>query len=173
MICYLLSWVYRSFHVRSCNVYCPVGKHYITDFKQSSQKCLTDFYTFCIEYVITFFYYIHPFCIVVCTLDFYTLFLCNVRGCKKKKKIRRSIEECYLERRMSVFTTLHPMKTGISAWRRLNSAMETVIETWSSVRQVSLVGMNSSKLDSSSEVAWPWLSSIISTMIMTEQKQKH
>lgn len=48
--------------------------------------------------------------------------------------------------------------------------METVTETWRRVRQVSLVGMNSSKLDISSEVAETWLSSIIST-IVTEQKE--
>lgn len=49
--------------------------------------------------------------------------------------------------------------------------METVTDTWSRVRQVSLVGMNSSKLDISSDLAGPWLSSIIST-IMTGGKEK-
>lgn len=63
------------------------------------------------------------------------------------------------------------MITGISVWRRLNSAMETVTETWSRVRHVSLVGMNSSKLDISSGVVGPWLSSAISTETVTQQTE--
>lgn len=63
------------------------------------------------------------------------------------------------------------MMTGNSVWRRLNSAIETVTETCSSVRHVSLVGMNSSKLDISSGVAGPWLSSSISKDTMTQQNE--
>lgn len=49
--------------------------------------------------------------------------------------------------------------------------METVTETWSRVRHVSLVGMNSSKLDISSGVVGPWLSSAISTETVTQQTE--
>lgn len=85
---------------------------------------------------------------------------------KDKDKDRQMFEN-----KVDVCITLHPMMTGISVWRRLNSAMEMVTETWSRVRHVSLVGMNSSKLDISSGVAGPWLSSTISTM--TQQKESH
>lgn len=54
------------------------------------------------------------------------------------------------------------MMTGNRVWRRLNSAIEMVTETWSSVRHVSLVGMNSSKSDNSSGVTGPCFSSNIS-----------
>lgn len=40
--------------------------------------------------------------------------------------------------------------------------METVTDTWSKVRQVSLVGMNSSKSEISSGVAGPELSLMVS-----------
>lgn len=51
--------------------------------------------------------------------------------------------------------------------------METVTETLSRVRHVSLVGMNSSKLEISSGVAGPWFSSTISTETMTQQKETY
>lgn len=65
--------------------------------------------------------------------------------------------------------TLPPLMTGISMWRRLNSAIETVTETWRSVRQVSLVGMNSSNLEISSGVTGQQLSSTISADITNSQ----
>lgn len=49
--------------------------------------------------------------------------------------------------------------------------METVTETWSRVRHVSLVGMNSSKLEISSGVASQRLSSTTSTETMTQQEE--
>lgn len=49
--------------------------------------------------------------------------------------------------------------------------METVTVTCSRVRQVSLVGMNSSKLHISSGVAEPWLSSTTSTETITQQQR--
>lgn len=58
---------------------------------------------------------------------------------------------------------MYPMITGNNVCRRLNSAMETVTEACNSVRHVSLVGMNSSKLVISSGVAGPWFSSGISS----------
>lgn len=68
----------------------------------------------------------------------------------------------------TVSTTLCPMMTGISVCRRLNSAIETVTETWNRVRQVSRVGMNSSKCEISSGVAGPLFSSVISGEIMPQ-----
>lgn len=51
--------------------------------------------------------------------------------------------------------------------RRLNSAIETVTDSCSSVTHVSLVGMKSSNLDISSGVAGPQLLSRISTDTIT------
>lgn len=69
-------------------------------------------------------------------------------------------------------TTLRPKMTGNSVCRRLNSAMETVTETCSSVRHVSLVGMNSSNRVISSGEVGPRFSSIISTHIGAAKQQR-
>lgn len=49
--------------------------------------------------------------------------------------------------------------------------METVTEASNSVKHVSLLGINSSKLDISSGVAGPWFSSGISSDMMIQQKE--
>lgn len=69
--------------------------------------------------------------------------------------------ESWMKRK--VHYTLYPIITGNNVCRRLNSAMETVTEACNSVRHVSLVGMNSSKLVISSGVAGAWFSSGISS----------
>lgn len=68
--------------------------------------------------------------------------------------------------------TFCPRRTGISVCRRLNSAIETVTQTWRSVRLVILVGINSSNLEISSEVAGACITSIVSTVPLKKETKK-
>lgn len=150
--------MYRRFHVSSCSVYCT--QEVFNAFTDFWQKCLIIFCAYNSFSIRNILFY----------LWFSLLNLCNANthiNDPSKNRFSRTKKE----QSRPVRNTLHPIMTGISVWRRLNSAMETVTETWSRVRHVSLVGMNSSKFDISSGVAGPWLSSTISTETVTQQKE--